>query len=174
MTTVPHLLISIQNAGLTLVNPFIQVLFKRLEYLTDETAFKDVEHAERAALLLQYLCSGNEKFASVDLTLNRLICGLDPDHVLVAQISPTDAEKELCRSLLKSIITRWDKLNNTSVERLRETFLMREGSLNTSPGSNSLVVSRKPFDILISTLPWNINIITHPWMKEKILVKWER
>ena len=81
-------------------------------------------------------------------------------------------ELDLCESLLKGVLQNWDKLNNSSIRALRDTFLIREGVLRKSNTNYDLIIKKKPFDVLLNTLPWNISMIQTSFMKNRILVEW--
>jgi hypothetical protein len=76
--------------------------------------------------------------------------------------------------LLHALITNWEKLRNTSVDGLRQSFLLREGRLlrKESDGSWSLTVSTKAYDMLLDSLPWRFSTVRLPWMQTVLHVKW--
>ena len=82
-------------------------------------------------------------------------------------------ELELCESLLKSVIKNWEKIQNSTVSTLRETFLMREGALRKLDSDFNLIVLKKPYDLLMDSLPWTIGMIQTSFMKNRILVDWK-
>ena len=79
----------------------------------------------------------------------------------------------LCDNLLNAIIQNWDKLGNTSVDSLRETFLIRNGSIKKEFNDYTLNVESKPFDMLLKTIPWNITMIQTVFMKNRLIVEWK-
>ena len=71
------------------------------------------------------------------------------------------------------MLKNWEKLSNSSVQTLRETFLIREGILRPVELDYKLNVIKGTFDMLIETIPWNISIIQTTFMKNKINVDWK-
>ena len=134
--------------------------------------FIDQESQQKAILLSDYLVTGNLDFKESDLILNKLICGA-PLNMFVDVNMPLDQfELDLCESLLKGVLQNWDKLNNSSIKALRDTFLIRDGVLRKSNANYDLIIKKKPFDVLLNTLPWNISMIQTSFMKNRILVEW--
>ena len=74
--------------------------------------------------------------------------------------------------MLNGVIKNWEKIGNTSIDGLRETFLMREGVLRKTEENYSLFVKKMPFDVLLSTIPWNISMVQNAFMKYRIIVDW--
>lgn len=161
----------IQNAGLILLWPFISRLFDKLNLL-EEKDFVDENAQQKAILLTQYLVTGNTDFQESSLALNKLICGAPLETYVDVDITIEKFELNLCESLLKSVINNWEKINNSSVSTLRETFLNREGVLIRSNADFKLNIEKKPFDVLLTTLPWTISMIQTSFMKNRILVTW--
>ena len=161
----------ISNAGLILLWPYFSVYFQRLDLLKDNLFISD-EAATRAAKLLQYLVTGLEDHSEQEMSLNKLLCHIPDNTSIEGRIELTPGERELSDQLIQSVIAHWDKLKNTSVESLRETFLKRGGKLKKEEGNYSLVVEHSPFDVLLATVPWNISVIRLPWMNSALHVTW--
>lgn len=161
----------IQNAGLILLWPFLSRLFDKLNLLQDKD-FVDENAQQKAILLTQYLATGNTDFQESFLALNKLICGAPIETFVDVELSIEKFELNLCDSLLKSVINNWEKINNSSVSTLRETFLNREGVLIRSNADFKLNIEKKPFDVLLTTLPWTISMIQTSFMKNRIIVTW--
>jgi hypothetical protein len=70
------------------------------------------------------------------------------------------------------VTQNWEKLRNTSIAGLRQTFLLREGRLQRKDDAWSLTVSAKPFDVLLDSLPWRLSMVRLPWMETILHVKW--
>ena len=163
--------IFIGNAGLILLWPFLNRLYDKLGLLEGKI-FINQESQQKAILLSDYLVTGNLDFKESDLILNKLICGA-PLNMFVDVNMPLDQfELDLCESLLKGVLQNWDKLNNSSIKALRDTFLIRDGVLRKSNANYDLIIKKKPFDVLLNTLPWNISMIQTSFMKNRILVEW--
>lgn len=146
-------------------------IFNGLDMLKD-TVFVSEEAAKRAVQLLQYLATGLEDSEEQQIQLNKLLCGVSDHSLIDGHIALTDMEKELSDELLKAVTNRWDKLKNTSIEGLRETFLIRAGKLNIHEGNYSLVVEHAPYDVLLTTIPWSFSVIRLPWMNSMLSVTW--
>ena len=161
----------IQNAGLIILWPFLSRLFDKLNLLEDND-FVDESAQQKAILLTQYLVTGNTDFQESNLALNKLICGAPIEAFVDVDLSIDQFELNLCDSLLKSVISNWEKINNSTISTLRETFLNRDGVLVRSNADFKLNIDKKPFDVLLTTLPWNISMIQTSFMKNRILVTW--
>ena len=74
--------------------------------------------------------------------------------------------------LLKSVLSNWPALKNTSIAGLRESFLNREAKLQLQDESWKLIVQSKAFDMLLDGLPWSYSTIKLPWMEKPIYVDW--
>ena len=72
----------------------------------------------RAAGLLQYLVTEDPSPPEYQTTLNKVLCGLDPDDVLEFDSPVTDAESEECATLLSSVIAQAPILRDMSHRRL--------------------------------------------------------
>lgn len=159
------------NAGLVLLWPFLTRYFEMLGLVT-EGNFVDDRARSRAVYLLQFLASGSHEAPEHELLLNKLLCGMP------AAVSPefVDAPDEQAinngLSLLRAVTQRWEKLKNTSVDGLRETFLMREGRLLLHEDKVTLTVSHKAYDMLLDSLPWSYSMIKLPWMQKMLFVQW--
>ena len=94
---------------------------------------------------------------------------VDLDYSIDCSLKIHDHEIELCESLIKSVLNHWKKMENTSVETFRSTFLMRDAVLNKDENSNYILhVDKKPYDLLLSSIPWNIKSVQTIFMKNKI------
>lgn len=164
-------LVFIENAGLILLWPFMSFYFERLGLVSDHK-FTSVTAAIRGACLLQYLVTGVETRQEHELPLNKILCQLPKNHPVHSTEAFTPEEKDLSDELLKTAISRWEIIKNTSTEGLRNTFLKREGKLEWQDDKIILTVEPKSFDMLVDKIPWNISVIKLPWMKHTLHVKW--
>ena len=162
----------IQNAGLIILWPFFYRLFDKCGFLIDKE-FKDDESLQKAILLTQYLVTGVTKCNENELVLNKILCGAPQNSHVDVTVELDELYTDLCDSLLKGVLKNWEKLSNSSVETLRETFLIREGILRPVELDYNLNVIKGPFDMLIETIPWNISIIQTTFMKNRITVDWK-
>jgi hypothetical protein len=163
--------IRIYNSGLILLWPFLTRFFEQLA-LIKNGEFVNEESRNRAVFLLQQLVFNQIDFPEYDLTLNKLMVGFPLEGHLSPLAELTKDEKDLSISLLNGFISNWDKVNNSSIAAIQETFLQREGILKIKKESSLLVIEKKGVDVLLSSLPWNISIIKLTWMEKPIYVEW--
>lgn len=165
--------IRVSNAGLVICNPFIILLFQRLDLLNPEKKFKDNECINKAIIVLNYLSYGDIDIKEFNLGLNNVLCNVPKDFYYDFSVKLTVEEKELCNSLLENICNQWTALKNTSPDGLRHNFFIREGSLSYDGTSYKLVVAEKVYDVLISKIPWTIGTIKFPWMENFLFTDWK-
>lgn len=169
-TTISSLYIN--NAGLIILNPFLKTLFEQLDFCENEQ-WKDKLSQHKAILLTQYLIIGKKKIQENDLVLNKILCGMPIEEVVNAKLRITKAEKEKCDSLLKAVLEYWTSMSSSSVEALQETFLQREGKLESErENSYELWVEEKGYDVLLAQLPWGIGMVKTPWMENYLTCHW--
>lgn len=163
----------VDNAGLVLLWPYLPRLFTMLDLL-DDNGFRHTETQLRAVHLTLFLVSGDHTAPEHVLPLNKLLCGLDLSHPIGLDITPTEQETGLVHDLLYSVTQTWTPLKNTSIEGLRESFLMRNGRLERSSpsGPMTLHVESRAFDMLLDQLPWSISVVKLNWMPEALHVRW--
>lgn len=164
--------ITIANAGLIICWPFLFTLFNKIGLIKDKK-FKDDISCQKAILITDHLLYKNTKYEENRLVLNKILCGVEPGYVVNTQIEILNEELMLCDNLLSAIIKNWDKLGNTSIDSLRETFLIRNGSIKKEFNDYILNVESKPFDMLLKTIPWNITMIQTVFMKNRLIVEWK-
>lgn len=106
------------------------------------------------------------------LSLNKILCGVATSTPIERGIVPTEQERELCGQLLKSMIGNWTVIKNTSIAGLQETFLQREGKLESLLDRWRLRVQRKTVDVLVDKVPWSISVVFNAWMLKPLYVTW--
>jgi len=166
--------ILIPNAGVVLLWPYLPLYFERCELLRDGQ-FVDAAANHRAVRLVHLLASGQWVQDETSLPLAKVLCGVAPSApLMLATDAPSEIELELSNSLLHAITQQWDALNNTSVDNLRGSFLMRPGRVAyRGPGAGwQLDVEPKAVDVLLRSLPWSIGTIALGWMREPLHVHW--
>jgi hypothetical protein len=161
------------NAGVILLWPFLSRYFQTLGLL-EQNSFRSEEQQSRAIHLVQYLATGKLEAPEHELLLNKLLCGARPEEPLHPVTAVTEAEEDLARQLLNSVIRTWEKIRNTSINGLRQSFLVREGQLlrRDSDDSWMLTVSTLSYDMLLDSLPWRLSLVRQPWMQTTLHVKW--
>ncbi|MBL7887210.1 MAG: hypothetical protein JNJ52_10700 [Flavobacterium sp.] len=162
----------ISNSGLVVFHPFLQPLFEQLNLIKDGN-WKNNQSQHKAVLLTQYLVTGTTTFFENELVLNKILCGLPIEDVVNIKQKITKKEKEKCQNLLEAVLEYWTSMSKSSIEALRETFLIREGKLDVSNSTSyELWVEEKGYDILLAQLPWGIGMIKTPWMNEFLTCHW--
>ena len=164
--------IVIQNAGLIILWPFFFRLFDKCGLLIDRK-FKDDTSLQKGIILTQYLVTGSLEIHENELVLNKILCGAEQRTTVDVKLEIDEVELEICDSLLKGVLQNWQKLNNSSVETLRQTFLIREGILTPNELDYDLDIVKETFDMLLETIPWNISMIQTTFMKNRIIVDWK-
>lgn len=166
----------VRNAGLVLFAPYLPRLFEQMDVLRPgpdgKPRISGVEAASRAVHLLQYLVTERCDTPEPELVLNKLLCGLDLALPIAPSIEPTQAEREMCDSLVQAVIANWPSIKGTSPAGLRETFLQREGKITRQAGDWQLRVQRRTVDVLVDQIPWGFSVILHRWMEHPIHVTW--
>lgn len=159
------------NAGLVLLNPFLATFFKKLGLLNNNT-FKDIAAHEKALYLLHYLATGETDTPEHALVVPKLLCAWPLGKNLVQEIVLTTEECEEADVLLEVLIEHWEKLQHSSIDALRGSFLQRNGKVFTHNDQTYIQVEQQPLDILLDYLPWSISHIRLPWMKTILRVEW--
>jgi hypothetical protein len=161
------------NAGAILLWPFLSRYFQMLALL-EKNSFRGEEEQSRAIHLVQYLATGKLEAPEHELLLNKLLCGARPEQPLHPVTAVTAVEEDISRQLLNSVIQAWEKIRNTSVDGLRQSFLVREGQLLRRDSDDSwlLTVSARSYDMLLDSLPWRLSLVRQPWMQTALHVKW--
>lgn len=165
--------IFINNAGLIILHPFLQNLFKATGLIKLEN-FKDNLSKQKAVHLLQFLVNGQQQEPEYRMPLNKILCGLTDEEHIDRFIELEEAEIKEANELLQAVITHWAALKNTSPQGLQETFLQRNGKLifNETEAYWKLVIERKAVDILLDKIPWGFSYVQLPWMKYALITEW--
>jgi hypothetical protein len=163
--------ITVYNAGLVLLWPFLSRFFSMLELCNTKDFFGDEERM-RAIQLTQYLVNGKTEMEEWNLSLNKIICGADLNFPVQPTLDITIEEEGLSEKMLKGALQNWPKLKNTKPATFQETFLQREGRLYKRDNRWELIVEKKAYDMLLNTLPWNISMIKLNWMSDRLVVVW--
>ena len=164
--------IMVFNAGMVLLHPLLPYFFDGLGLLDESLQFKSENSLFKAVHLLQFLVGGKENCEEHDLTLNKVLCGMEIGIPVPKNMPLTDEEKHESIHLLKTVLKRWEALKTTNHEALRQTYLMRQGVLKKVGAGRKLTVERNAFDIMLERLPWQISIIKFPWSTEILHVEW--
>jgi hypothetical protein len=163
--------IFVSHAGLVLLHPFLATFFKRLSLVADGK-FVGSAALEKAIHLLHYLASGNTSPQEHELVIPKLLCALPLQVALKETIELQPEEKQEADDLLATVIEKWEKLKNISIDALRENFLLRAGKLYTKNDMRYLQVEGSSLDVLLDYLPWTLSIMKLAWMKEMVRIEW--
>ncbi|ATL48370.1 hypothetical protein COR50_15040 [Chitinophaga caeni] len=160
----------IGNAGLILLQPFIQYYFKETELLEGEQ-FTNATSQVYAVHLLHYLATGNEYAPEQELLFEKYLCGMHIRQPIERFVKLKERDKEEAVTLLNAAIAHWEVLKNTSAEGLRETFLQRPGKLILQ-NHHQLIVEANTVDILLEQIPWSYSLVKFPWTAQLLYVDW--
>lgn len=163
--------ISVRNAGIVILHPFLPAFFESLGYL-DGRRWKNKELQERAMHLLLYLATGEAQLGEYEFILAKLLCGWPQNEAVGRFLVLTETEKQEATALLDAVLKHWAALKSTSQGLLQEGFLQRMGLLRKARDSWKLQLEHQAQDVLLDRLPWGISIIQLPWMMERLTVEW--
>ncbi|OGG94538.1 MAG: hypothetical protein A2527_00885 [Candidatus Lambdaproteobacteria bacterium RIFOXYD2_FULL_50_16] len=161
----------IKDAGLVLASPFFGAWLKDLN-LTQNGAFVDKGAQLRALALIVWLADPKMTRPEWQWALPKLLVGLLPSQPVPPFLPITVFEKAKGLLLLKSIISRWPLLKNTSPDTLRNSFLARPGRLVEEANNWLLQVETSPFDVLLPGLTWGFGMQKFSWMKKPLITHW--
>lgn len=164
----------LKNAGIVLVAPYLPRLFSMVGYLNGTGDFTNDNARARAVFLIQYLVTqdNDREYSEQDLFLNQLLVNYPDSLSLPNYIELTDEEVKSAEDLLEGAKANWKEIKGSSVESLRELFLMRAGRLESREGGWLVTVEKRAFDTLLSSLPWSITYIKFSWNPHHIDVIW--
>lgn len=169
LASVPEEGVYVDNAGLVILHPFLQMFFEGLGIARDGA----LQQPGRALHLLHYLCTGQTPAPEYELTLPKILCNVPLESPVEADIVLTDNEIEESGALLQAAIRWWEALRNTGSDTLRGAFLCRPGKLSVrDDGDWLLQVERQSYDVLLDHLPWGISAVRLPWMEKMLWVEW--
>jgi hypothetical protein len=161
----------VPDAGIVLLHPFLQELFtstglwKIKDWCTEQAPWQAVQ-------LLGYLINGEQELPEYELTLSKILTGLEIATALPATRPLPDSAFIKCNELLEAIVTHWKALRSTSPQGLQEAFLQRHGKLTQVNNGYMLQVAQKAQDALLTHLPWGFATVKLPWMNTILHVTW--
>jgi hypothetical protein len=163
--------ISVAAAGMVIVHPFIQELFREQSLLTEHD-FRNEECRHTGVHMLAYLAFGNLDIEEYDLLLAKLLCAMPWEHSLPPW-ELTEEQRKACDKLLIAVLHHWTALKSQSVQFLRQQFFWRNGKLKTTDNGWQLTIEKRAQDILLDRLPWGVGVIRLPWTKNMLYVNWD-
>ncbi len=161
----------VESSGLVLLWPFLGKLFERLELMVDKR-FRDEPALHRAVGLLQYVATEDPTPPEYQVTLCKVLCGMELSEVFDFGPPVSDVEAEECTNLLSAAIEHAAILKKTSIPGFRGTFLLRKGVLGTRDGAWLLRVERQAYDVVLDRFPWLWSWVKLPWMEAPLRVEW--
>jgi hypothetical protein len=162
--------IYLPGAGLLLLHPFLETLFRDRDLLEGKSFASDESRA-RAALLLGYLATGRADTPEYELGMARLLTGIDADAPIESAWLD-EADITACDVLLEAVLGHWTALRSSSAAWLRSQFFLRDARLETVDDGYRVTVERRAQDVLLARLPWGFGVISLPWLRERIFVQW--
>ncbi len=163
--------IYVRHAGVVLLHPFLNNLFKRLRLLTGRK-FTNRAAQLKALYLIHYLATGNVMADEYELVIARVLCAWSLQEPVEPGIRLSKKALGEAEDLLAAAIQQWEILKHTSPDGLREGFLQRNGKLFTRHDNLYLQVETSTIDILLDHLPWNLSMLKLPWMDNILRVEW--
>lgn len=163
--------ITVPDAGLVLLGPYIPRLFEILKYVENKI-FVDERCRMRAAAILKFLVFENYKDDQVEPSLAKYLCGVPLNRKIPDQAILNESEKAIANDLLSNVCVTWSVLKNTSLAGLRSSFLHRKGTLTEKDNDCYLQVETLAFDLLLDKLPWGFATLKMPWQKGILFTKW--
>jgi Contractile injection system tape measure protein len=158
------------GAGVILVHPFLEQLFRERELLEDRD-FRDPEARDRAVHLIGFITFGRVDVPEHELVLAKALCGAaleDP----IEPVRLDDGDLDACDAVLRAVLQHWTALRSSSPEWLRQQFFLREGKLERADQGWILTIELHAQDVLLARLPWGFGVVALPWLSDRIFVHW--
>ena len=164
----------IDNAGLSLLIPFLPAAMRDAGLLNQDGDFPD-HRARAVAILLLAEATGESTIppsglVTDPLALNKILCGWPEEIPWTGEKLPEAACKAADR-ILHTVAAHWKAMAGLDAQSLRREFLQRRGVLKRAPYP-VLHVEKKTQDTLLNDLPWVLSIIRTPWMDAPMKVAW--
>lgn len=164
--------IAVNNAGLIILATYLPFLFDHLGWVDEERKLLP-DAQEKALALTHFLVYDNEEIDESQLTLNKILLGIDLDEPIVNDYELNEEEKAEGMNLLEVVVQRWEALGKgTTPGGLQVSFLQRSGLLYLEEDQYLLRVERKTLDILLDRIPWTIATVKLNWMDKILLTEW--
>lgn len=167
--------IIINNAGLSMIAPFLFRLFKITGYLDEGgRLFKDDDSKIRAIFLIQYLAYGEQReFPETDLYFNKVLVNWTADKPLPRTCNLSENEIKTANELFSSVKNLWEIISRISDQGVRESFIQRKAVMSFENPNWVVQVEERAYDILIDRIPWGFKMVRFPWMGDYIInIKW--
>lgn len=167
--------IRVENAGVVLVYPFMNMLFRKLGMTSPNPyTLTDKEAQLKAIFIIQYILYGDDKtkFKEEELILNKII--VNWEGPLPAEYKLEESDKRLINEMLEAVKSSWQKMKGTAVATFRMAFLQRPGLIKPSDDEHlvNLEVEERPYDLLFESLPWSIAYSRIFNSEKRFKIKW--
>ncbi len=159
----------VDNAGLILIHPFIQQLFKNCDLLKEGNQIKNIE---KAVHLLHYVATKQEQQPESEMLFEKFICGVSFQTPINRFVELSGELKKNADQMLQAAIAYWPKMKNSSIDLIRNEFLTRAGKLELKTKNPKLTIERKSYDILLNKLNWNLSMARFPWLDKLLFINW--
>jgi hypothetical protein len=163
--------IFLQNAGIVILHPFLNMFFKNLQLIEENTFLNELSQ-QKAMFLLHYLATGLITHEEHELVIEKILCAWPLEKPVNNLIELSVTELKEADDLLVEVIGQWKILKKTSSAGLRENFLQRNGKAYAKNKELHVQVESSSIDMLLDHLPWNLSLIKLPWMKDILRVEW--
>jgi predicted nucleic acid-binding Zn-ribbon protein len=164
--------LQIYNAGIVLLWPYFSRLF-RMQNLIKGKTFVSEEAQFKAIHLIQYLATGQTVAPENELVFNKILCNVPLTTPVPLSVEFTPEELKQADGLLLGAAANWPKMKTMKPPAFRNTFLMREGTIEQEDEKWLINVTKKPFDILLKSLPWGFTFFKLPWLEKFVSVEWK-
>ena len=127
---------------------------------------------DRAVLLLQYLATGLNSWNEHELVLNKILCAVPFAEAIATEFEPTEEEIRVTEDLFDVVKERWPQVKDTTVELIRNTFVLRGAVLKVQENGWLMQVEQRGYDIVLESLPWSFGFVKTQIMDKPIFVEW--
>lgn len=162
----------VDDAGLVLLWPFFERLFRRVGLTDDERRFIAEPARVQAVVLLELLATGDPEPAEYRLPLCKILCGVPLTGDFAPQLPLAPELHDECARLLAAVRDHVPDLGDISPDGLRAAFLRRPAALRVRDGAWLLQVERRPHDLLLDRFPWSWSWVKLAWMPDPMRVEW--
>lgn len=166
--------ISIPNAGLALLSPWLPRLFLMTGLLNeDRKDFRDTGSRIRAIFMLQYLVGQNkQEYTEQELAFNRVLAGCPFSVPLPTRLELKSEEISVLDSLLNAVKANWTKMQHINMKGFQQSFIERDARGENQEEKWTVTVNERSFDVLLDSVPWQFRLIHYPWLKKPVYIQW--
>lgn len=159
----------VQNAGLVLIHPFINNLFRYCNLIDEDT--QKLTNPEVCAHLLHYIATGKTGQPESNMLFEKFLCNIPVHESINRHIKLSEKQKDEAAKVIAAVQENWSPMKKSSVGLIQNEFFQRHGKLivNDNP---ALTIEKKTQDIFLNKLSWGISYIKLPWQSTYIYVNW--